>query len=239
MEHLPVYIYIIFGLAILLAVLLFYKAAGNSRLYAMIVLVWLTAQAIASLNGFYTPGDTIPPHILLLVLPPVLLIIALFATAPGRKFIDRLDPAMLTLLHSCRIPVEITLYYLFLHKAVPKSMTFEGGNLDILSGLTAPVIYYFGYVKDRINKKIILVWNLLCLGLLINIVVTALLSAPTPFQKLAFTQPNIAIRYFPFVWLPCGIVPLVLFSHLALIRRLMFQQRLENVDQQATLDTGI
>jgi hypothetical protein len=239
MEHLPVYIYIIFGVATLLAVLLFYKAAGNSRLYAMIVLIWLAIQAIASLNGFYTRGDTTPPLILLLVLPPVLLIIALFVTARGRKFIDRLDPAMLTLLHSCRIPVEITLYYLFLHKSVPKSMTFEGGNLDILSGLTAPVIYYFGYVKDRLNKTVLLFWNLLCLGLLINIVITALLSAPTPFQKLAFTQPDIAIRYFPFVWLPGGIVPLVLFSNLALIRSLMFKQRQENVDQHATLDISV
>jgi len=100
-------------------------------------------------------------------------------------------------------------------------MTFEGQNFDILSGLTAPIIFYVGFIKKRIGRKAMLVWNFLCLGLLINIVVIAVLSAPFPFQKLAFDQPNIAVLYFPFVWLPCCIVPLVLFSHVATIRQLL------------------
>lgn len=100
-------------------------------------------------------------------------------------------------------------------------MTFEGRNFDILSGLTAPVVYYFGFIKKGLNKKLILVWNLICLGLLINIVAIAVLSAPFPFQKFAFDQPDIAVLYFPFNWLPCCVVPLVLFSHLATIRQLL------------------
>lgn len=32
------------------------------------------------------------------------------------------------------IPVEIVLLLLYLHLAVPRLMTFEGGNIDILSG---------------------------------------------------------------------------------------------------------
>ena len=100
-------------------------------------------------------------------------------------------------------------------------MTFEGRNLDILSGITAPVVYYFGFVKKRMNNTSIILWNLICLGLLFNIVITAILSAPTPFQKLAFDQPNIGVFYFPFIWLPGIIVPLVLLAHLAVIRHLM------------------
>jgi hypothetical protein len=60
----------------------------------------------------------------------------------------------------------------------------------------------------------------ICLGLLINIVSNAILSAPFPFQQFAFDQPNIAVLYFPFIWLPCCVVPLVLLSHLAAIRQL-------------------
>lgn len=100
-------------------------------------------------------------------------------------------------------------------------MTFEGSNFDMLSGLSAPVIYYFGYIKKNLNKRIILIWNVICLGLLINIVITAILSSPFPFQQFAFDQPNIAVLYFPFIWLPCCIVPLVLLSHLAAIRQLL------------------
>ena len=70
------------------------------------------------------------------------------------------------------------------------------------------------------SRKALLVWNILGLLLLLNIVVIAVLSAPFRFQLLGFEQPNIAILYFPFIWLPCCIVPLVLFSHLAAIRQL-------------------
>jgi hypothetical protein len=68
-----------------------------------------------------------------------------------------------------------------------------------------------------------LVWNFICLGLLFNIVVHAVLSAPLPFQQLAFDQPNVAILYFPYVWLPAFIVPVVLLSHLVAIRKLIIK----------------
>jgi hypothetical protein len=99
-------------------------------------------------------------------------------------------------------------------------MTFEGRNFDILCGLTAPFIYYFGYVKPVLSKKILLAWNVICLLLLANIAIIAVLSAPLPIQQLAFDQPDIALLYFPFVWLPCFVVPVVLFAHLTTIRRL-------------------
>jgi hypothetical protein len=40
-------------------------------------------------------------------------------------------------------------------------------------------------------------------------------------QQFAITQPNIAVQYFPFNWLPSVVVPLVLFSHLASIQQLL------------------
>jgi len=104
-------------------------------------------------------------------------------------------------------------------------MTFEGRNFDIISGLTAPIIFYFGFIKKTLSNKILLIWNFICMGLLINIVTIAVLSAPFSFQKIAFDQPNIALLYFPFIWLPCCIVPVVLFSHLAAVRQLLFTVR--------------
>ena len=99
-------------------------------------------------------------------------------------------------------------------------MTFEGRNFDIISGLSAPVIWYFGFVKPKLSKTVIIIWNLICLGLLVNVSVYAVLSAPGNLQKFAFDQPNIALGYFPFLLLPGFIVPLVMLSHLAAIRKL-------------------
>ena len=49
------------------------------------------------------------------------------------------------------------------------------------------------------------------LGLLANIVIIAVLSFPSPIQQFGFEQPNIGLAYFPFIWLPAIIVPIVLF----------------------------
>ena len=221
MENLPIYISLFFGFTTLIAVFLFYKASNNSKPVLLILFSWLILQSIISKQGFYLVTDTLPPRFLLLVLPPLLFIIGFFISKKGRSYLDSLDIKTLTILHVVRIPVELVLFWLFINKTVPELMTFEGRNFDILSGLIAPFIYYFGFVKPKINKKIILLWNFICLGLLINIVVNAIFSAPFPFQKFAFDQPNIAVLYFPFVWLPCCVVPLVLLSHLASIRQLL------------------
>ena len=221
MENLPPYISIVFGLTTLLTVGLFYKAANRSNTTLIMLFAWLALQAYIGLSGFYTITDSIPPRFILLVLPPLLFIIGLFTTSKGRQYIDSLDVKTLTILHTIRITVEIVLFWLFVHKTVPGLMTFEGRNFDILSGLTAPVIFYFGFIKKQTGKKVILLWNFICLGLLINIVVNAVLSAPFPFQKFAFDQPNIAVLYFPFNWLPSCVVPLVLLAHLAAIRQLL------------------
>lgn len=215
------YVNIAFIITTLLTIFLFYKATNNSKTTLVIIFLWILLQATLSLSGFYTITNTFPPRFALLGLPAILFIIGLFVSEKGRVYIDSLDMKTLTLLHVIRIPVEICLYWLFLHKAIPQLMTFEGRNFDIIAGLTAPLIFYFGYVKNYIGKTILLLWNFICLGLLLNIVVNAILSAPSAFQQFGFEQPNTAIIYFPFVWLPSCVVPLVLFAHLTSIRKLL------------------
>ena len=215
------YVNIAFIITTLLTIFLFYKATNNSKTTLVIIFLWILLQATLSLSGFYTITNTFPPRFALLALPAILFIIGLFVSEKGRVYIDSLDMRTLTLLHVIRIPVEICLYWLFLHKAIPQLMTFEGRNFDIIAGLTAPLIFYFGYVKNYIGKTILLLWNFICLGLLLNIVVNAILSAPSAFQQFGFEQPNTAIIYFPFVWLPSCVVPLVLFAHLTSIRKLL------------------
>jgi hypothetical protein len=221
MEHLPIYISIVFVLTTLLTVALLYKAANYSKFVLIAAILWLALQAITGLSGFYKVTTVFPPRLALLLMPPIVFIAALLIIKKGRLFIDVFNVKTLTLLHIVRIPVEFTLYLLFLHRLVPGIITFEGRNFDILCGLTAPFIYYFGYIKNVLSKRLIIAWNIACLLLLANVVITAVLSVPSPFQKFGFDQPNIALFYFPFIWLPCFIVPVALFAHLVAIRKLI------------------
>lgn len=225
MEHIAIALKAAFLITSLLAVYLFYRASNQSKAFLLLVFFWMAIQLSLGLAGFYQNASTTPPRFIWLVLPPFLLIAGMFLTPKGKRFVDGLDLKQLTLLHTIRIPVEIVLYYLFTAKAIPQIMTFEGRNFDIISGLTAPLIYYSGFTTKKFPNSITIIWNVLCLGLLINIIILALLSAKTAFQQFGFDQPNIAITYFPFNWLPSVIVPLVLFSHVATLRKVIVARK--------------
>ena len=153
---------------------------------------------------------------------PVVFTLALLLLIPRtRRFITGLPLQSLTYIHTLRVLVEIVLLWLFMERMVPQIMTFEGRNFNILAGLTAPTVAYWGIGKQRMGRTGLLIWNIVCLGLLVNIVSIAILSAPFTFQKFGFEQPNIAILIFPYVLLPAIIVPIVLFSHVASILRLV------------------
>jgi hypothetical protein len=216
---------VLFILTTLLTVFLFWKATRYSRPVLFLLISWLALQTGIAATGFYLRLDILPPRFLLLVLPPLLLTIVIFCLSRGKRFIQNMDMATLTLLHTVRVPVELVLYGLFLQKAVPCIMTFECGNYDIVSGLTAPLVWYFGVVKKWLGRTVMLLWNFVCMGLLFNIVRIAILSAPSPFQHFAFDQPNTAVIHFPYVWLPCCIVPLVLFSHLTAVAQYLYPDK--------------
>ncbi|MBI1838154.1 MAG: hypothetical protein HYR91_12900 [Flavobacteriia bacterium] len=231
-ENLPTFISLTFGLTTFATLQFFIWTIRNSNsevtrkkatpIFIGLIL-WLTIQAGLTFKNVYNADtNSFPPKRMILgILPMILTIIFLFATTKGKQFIDSLPLKNLTYLNIVRIPIEIVLFWLFLNKVIPELMTFEGRNFGILTGITAPFITYFGLTKAKMNRQKILIWNFICLGLLINIVVNALFSTPLPIQKFAFDQPNIAILNFPFSWLPTFIIPIILFGHLVSIRKLL------------------
>jgi hypothetical protein len=221
MNQLPMFIPIVFASTVALALYFFYKAGTGSIKTILVLVGWLLFQAILSLSGFYEPANDIMPRFLVLILLPLVAIAFIFANPTSRRFTGQLDINWLTMIHILRIPVEIVLYWLYTHQVIPRIMTFEGRNLDILAGLTAPLVLYFGFVKKVLPVKILLAWNFICLGLLMNIVYIAVFSMPFFLQQFGYEQPNVAMFYFPFIWLPGFLVPLVIYGHLAAIRQLL------------------
>ena len=220
-ETLPVYVSVVFAITTVLTVFLFFKATRSSRFTLSILFAWIIIQGIAALSGFYLVENTLPPRMALLAGPALLFITVLFLSVKGKVFLDSLNLRTLTWLHTIRIAVEVVLFLLYQNDAVPQLMTFAGRNFDILAGLSAPIAVYFGFNNSLPKKPFLIAWNIMSLALLFNIVSLAILSAPTPLQQLAFDHPNIAVLHFPFVWLPCCVVPLVLLAHLAALRQLL------------------
>jgi hypothetical protein len=221
MENPAWYVYLLFAATVVLSAWLFLRATRFSKMSVTLIVVWTAIQSALALSEFYNDANTMTGRFPLLVAPPVVFILFLFLTKKGRTFVDSLDIKALTLFHIVRIPVEITLLFLFIHKAIPKAMTFEGHNFDILSGLSAPVIFYFVFVSKSMKRSALIVWNIACILLLLNVVTSAVLSLPGRYLQFGFEQPNVAVGFFPFVLLPALVVPLALFSNVAAIVQLL------------------
>lgn len=220
MENIPTHINLLFGLTVIGTIFWFYFAT-QSKTLLLVAIGWTILQTTLGLSGIYQDTQTMPPRLLLFgIFPTLVFIAATFLTAKGRSFTDNINLQTLTYFHTIRIPVEIVLALLFHQGVVSVYMTFEGTNFDLFSGITAPIVGYLAFRTTSENKKLLLWWNIICLLLLLNVVITAVFAFPSPFQKLAFDQPNIAVLYFPFNLLPTVVVPTVLFGHLVAIRRL-------------------
>jgi hypothetical protein len=114
--------------------------------------------------------------------------------------------------------VELVLWLLYRDGICPQQMTFEGWNFDILAGLTAPLVAYLAFGAGRNNKTLAIAWNVIGLGLLLTIIMTAILSAP---QIGVFQPENRMIAYWPMIWLPGFVAPFALMLHLFSLRQLL------------------
>lgn len=217
----PAYVPAVFLLVTLLTIFLFVRAARFDRTAIVGILVIVVLQVILGLRGYYLTVNTFPPRFPLLLFPSLCMILLAFITPGGKKVIARIDLKKLTEMHVIRIFVEFVLLRLLIYGVLPESMTFEGRNFDIISGISAPVVAFIAFRTLPIKRGLLLVWNLLAMGLLLQVVATAILSTPSIIQQIEFDQPNIAILHFPYVLLPSVVVSIVLFGHLVAIKKLI------------------
>lgn len=221
MESLPLWIGLLFGIVVAISIAGFYWASG-SKPFLWGALGWTALQCALGMSGIFQNTDAMPPRIMLFgILPSILAIVFILSSRSGQSLTDGLNLKRITLLHTVRVPVEIVLTLLFHYGVLSVYTTWEGTNFDVLSGLSAPIIAYLAFKNGGLRKGLLIGWNIACLLLLLNVVVTAIFAFPSPFQKLAFDQPNLAILYFPFNLLPSVVVPIVMLSHLAVLKRLM------------------
>jgi hypothetical protein len=186
------------------------------------MLAWLGGIGGLAMTGFFTHFEQLPPPIV----PPLVLMLGLTAWLAWNRrvgaWVDALPLYALIWPQAMRIVVEVVLYLLGEDGIAPPQMTWEGLNLDVIAGLTAPVIAWAAFGGGRQVRWLGIVWNVIGLGLLLNIVTVAILSTPT----FAVLQPeNTFIAYWPLVWLPTFVVPAALLMHVLSLRQL-YRRRL-------------
>jgi len=195
-------------------------AVRGVRLAGLALAGWLALTATLADRGFFEDFYSLPPHMLLAIGPPLLVLLAL-------TFTGRLDALLAALPRSWpvgaqtfRIAVEVVLWRLAVAGVAPEIMTFTGRNVDILVGLSAPVVAYFCFVRRTWPERVAVWWNVAGIVILLNVVVHAQLSAPTQFRVFETEPPTTFIGDLPYIWLPAFLVPLAWLLHAVSLRQL-------------------
>ena len=209
---------VIFCVITLVFLVLFYWSVNWNRRVIYIAVPWILFIAMLSFNGFFTYTDTVPPRFLIVFIGNLLFVMLMLKYIKQNQFKDTIGLSI----HALRVVVELILYELYITKQIPKIMTFEGYNFDILIGVSAIGLLVWSYLfKSGLTKYLLLMWNVVGLLFLVNIVVIAIFSAPLPMQQFAFDQPNKAVLYFPYILLPAFIVPVVFVTHIVSLKTLL------------------
>lgn len=185
---------------------------------------WLGVTYALAANGVlhFAP----PPTMVVLLAASLALAVGIGLSPLGRALATGLPLAALVGYQAFRIVVELLLHRAWTEGLMPVQMSYAGRNVDILSGLGAVVVGTWLLVARRPpSRAVVFGWNTLSLGFLVNILVVAFLSAPTPFRRFWNQPANTWITQAPWVWLPSVMVVAALLGHVLVYRRLADERR--------------
>ncbi len=189
------------------------------------LMVWAGFVSIWSLSGKMSDFSIFPINMLPVLIIPMMAILAFTFSKPGKEILLRIPTENIIRIQTFRFFVEQLLLALYIENQAPIQMTFEGRNFDVLSGLSAPLIAWL-ITKRKISNTGVIIWNIVCLGLLVNIVATAILSMPTSSRIFMNEPANTIVTQFPISWLPGLLVPLAYGLHFLSFRQLYLKSKL-------------
>ena len=191
---------------------------GRARLatFALLV-VWLGYAGILGFTGIVAHYDQLPPGVALLTLPVVLTLLVLTLGRPGKALASLIPLQLLLGFQVFRVGVELSLHHLWNLGLAPRIMTLEGGNIEVLVAVTAPLAAWLA-MRRPVGRRIARAWNLVGFLSLANVVTRAVLSAPGPLQLIHAEVPDMAILTYPFTFIPGFMAPLAFALHILAFR---------------------
>jgi hypothetical protein len=204
------------------------KAGGGKKVSKKIltgtiafIAVWVALLLILSNAGFFSDFSWLPPRPILIIVIPLPIILLITFSEKGTQLIRSVPPQWIVWMQSFRVGVEVLLLAAFINGNLPVQMTFEGRNFDILSGLLALPVGYILSRKKKYAVKLAIAFNIIGLLLLLNILVIAALSMPTPIRYFMNEPSNTLVAEFPFILLPGVLVPMAYGLHIFSLRQLL------------------
>lgn len=178
---------------------------------------WISYGGILGYTGVIANTSALPPGMFYMLVPIIMLVMFMARSRIGETVALSFPLWFLMGFESFRLVVEIFLHQLWIDGQVPKMLTYQGTNFDILIGISAPVVAWL-LISRRISNRVALVWNVIGIMMLANVAVRAVLTSPGTLHFISTEVPNTAIGAFPYTYIPCLMVPLALVLHVLSIR---------------------
>ena len=210
---------------VLLALLVVGWRYLERRVFAALAIgatAWLAYVGVMSYFGVVGNPALRPPGAVYILLPVIALVAFVSRSVVGMRAALVVPAAVVIALQAFRIGVELLLHRLYVDGLVPKLMTYEGGNVDIVIGLSAPLIAWLS-TRGRSGMQWALVWNVAGLAALANVAIRAVGTAPGALHVIHSEVPNLAVGMFPFTYLAGLFAPLAVLGHVLAIRSLRSQ----------------
>jgi hypothetical protein len=208
------------------------------RTTLFIVAAWIILIGVLAGRGFFAHFSTLPPRPVFLILFPFPVVLAIAFSKKFRTLALAIPGHWFIFFQSFRIFVELLLWRAFLGGALPVQMSFEGRNWDIISGVLALATGWIVMNRKQGYRTAALVYNIIGIGLLLNVLVVAVLSMPTPFRYF-MNEPSVEkLAQFPMICLPSVLVVLAYSFHIFSLRQL-YLKRKENHSALASHAAGV
>jgi len=215
----PVLVFVV--LPTVLAVLFVWAVAatgGAALRAAALTLIWMGGTLALADRGVFRNWDATPPPFALLVVALLVVGFWIAFSSTGQRLATGLPLWALVGVQAFRLPLELAMHALVSRGIMPEQMSYSGRNFDVVTGATAIVVAVL-VTAGVAGRRLVMAWNILGLGLLVNIVVVAILSTPK-FAAFGPDRLNVFVFYPPFVWLPAVLVLAALAGHLIVFRAL-------------------
>jgi len=195
--------------------------AQQPRPWAVVVAVaiWMGFTAALAGSGVLVRG--LPTSLFPFMGASMLAAVALAFSSVGTRLAS-LPLVALVGFQGFRLPLEVVLHRLHGEGVIPVTMTWSGRNLDVIAGALAlaAIPALRSEAMKRWHRPVAMAFNLLGLTLLLNVMVTAVLSSPVPVRRF-FADPPLQLAFHvPWVWIVPICVAGALCCHLILFRAL-------------------
>jgi len=190
------------------------------------LLLWQVYIFVVATSGIIETYELPPRFPLFLIMPAFLFTGVFIYKNRNNAWIQNIKPSTLIYIQVFRVAVELLFVFSISANVLPKLVTIEGYNFDMLIGLTAPIVAFLVFNKKLLSKRIALLWNYLGLFVLASVVALFITSTYVPnLYNSEIPLISLDATRYPYVLIAAFLMPLAVFLHILSIVQLNKKRR--------------